>query len=309
MNEWDERSIKEIVSKRGFILLSQYLKNGNTRRIYIEDKSGYRYDIRLQHFIERPNAKWNITDPRRPEISLYNISRWLEINNKNIALSENNNYLGNSNEMEFYCLEPDCGLKFYTRWVTLYVGKGGCSYCSGRKLSNKNRLSVLYPEIAKEWDYQSNDDTPEDVSFGLGENRWWICQNGHGKYSASIKNRTKNKSGCPKCSFSKGEKEILGFLVKWKIETIIQKRFSNCANILELPFDFYLPDYNLCIEYHGKQHYESVDFFGGEKQLKIQKKHDKIKEKYCKDNNIHLLIIPYWEFDNIEKILEETLFQ
>lgn len=37
-------------------------------------------------------------------------------------------------------------------------------------------------------------------------------------------------------------------------------------------------------------------------------KRDKIKKKYCKENNVELLVIPYWEFHNIEKILEQTLF-
>ena len=33
----------------------------------------------------------------------------------------------------------------------------------------------------------------------------------------------------------------------------------------------------------------------------------KIKEEYCKSNNIYLLVIPYWDFDFINDILDETL--
>jgi hypothetical protein len=41
--------------------------------------------------------------------------------------------------------------------------------------------------------------------------------------------------------------------------------------------------------------------------LKIQQEHDKRKKKYAKDNKIDLLEIWYWEFDNIESILDNVL--
>lgn len=64
---------------------------------------------------------------------------------------------------------------------------------------------------------------------------------------------------------------------------------------MTLPFDFYLPDYNLCIEFNGIQHYRAVEYFGGVKKFKAQQKNDKIKKKYCDDNNISLIIIRYNE--------------
>jgi hypothetical protein len=50
-----------------------------------------------------------------------------------------------------------------------------------------------------------------------------------------------------------------------------------------------------------------VKHFGGEKALKQNKIRDEIKNTYCKDNNIHLVRIPYWDFNNIENILKEKL--
>lgn len=70
-----------------------------------------------------------------------------------------------------------------------------------------------------------------------------------------------------------------------------------------MPFDFYLLKYNLCVEYQGKQHYETVEFFGGEKEFEIRQKHDKIKRNFCKKNKIVLLEIKY--SDNIESKLNE----
>ena len=71
-------------------------------------------------------------------------------------------------------------------------------------------------------------------------------------------------------------------------------------------------DYNTCIEYNGEQHYIPVDFAGkgkewAENKLKNTQNVDNIKSRYCKDNNIKLIIIPYFEFDNIEKILKKEL--
>lgn len=102
-------------------------------------------------------------------------------------------------------------------------------------------------------------------------------------------------SGCPKCNDSKGEKTISNYLNNKKIKYIKQKTFKNCKYILPLKFDFYLPEYNVCIEYDGEQHFFVKNIWGGEKEFKLIKKRDKIKNEYCKNNNIHFLRIKYNE--------------
>ena len=69
-----------------------------------------------------------------------------------------------------------------------------------------------------------------------------------------------------------------------------------------LPFDFYLKNLNICIEFNGKQHYEPIEYFGGINSLKSQIKRDLIKREYCYNNNIHLIIIKY--DDDIYDILD-----
>lgn len=81
----------------------------------------------------------------------------------------------------------------------------------------------------------------------------------------------------------------------------IKKTFDGCENINKLYFDFYLPEYNTCIEYDGLQHFKSIEHFGGKKGLKETQKRDKIKDEYCKNNNIRLLRIKYNE--KVSKIL------
>ena len=70
-----------------------------------------------------------------------------------------------------------------------------------------------------------------------------------------------------------------------------------------------MPKFNVLIEYNGIQHYEPVEYFGGERQFKIQQEHDKRKRKYAEDNKINLIEISYLDIDNIEIILESQLFK
>jgi hypothetical protein len=106
--------------------------------------------------------------------------------------------------------------------------------------------------------------------------------------------------GCLVCNESHGERNISQWLDDNHIEYIQQYRFEDCRDKYSLPFDFYLPQYNICIEYNGRQHYESVDFFGGEDAFKIRQQHDNIKKNYCQNNGINLLCISYQQDINEE---------
>ena len=104
-----------------------------------------------------------------------------------------------------------------------------------------------------------------------------------------------------------GEKLIKNFLDTNFITYEREKRFDDCKNKNPLPFDFYLPDYNLCIEYDGELHFKSPEIFGGLERLKSTKKNDRIKNKWCKDNNIRLLRINYLKKNKINRILNERI--
>lgn len=101
------------------------------------------------------------------------------------------------------------------------------------------------------------------------------------------------KRGCPVCRESHGERRIREYLIENQISFEAQKKFSDCKDRLPLPFDFYLNDYNLVIEYDGEQHFKPVEFFGGKKSYELRHKHDLIKDDYCKQKGISILRIPY----------------
>lgn len=80
---------------------------------------------------------------------------------------------------------------------------------------------------------------------------------------------------------------------------------SNSGNSLR--YDFYLPDHNLLIEYDGKQHDKWIEGWITEENFVKQQYHDKLKNKYAKNNNIKLIRIKEKDFDNIEEILENII--
>ena len=75
---------------------------------------------------------------------------------------------------------------------------------------------------------------------------------------------------------------------------------------LPLSYDFYLIDYNLLIEYQGEFHDHTASIQTDE-AYEIQVKHDELKRNYAMEHNINLLEIWYYDFDNIERILEDHL--
>ena len=114
---------------------------------------------------------------------------------------------------------------------------------------------------------------------------------------------------CPECYplESLGEKNIENYLISNNINFEKQKRFKECKNIRTLPFDFYLPKYNILIEFDGEQHFKPINHLGGEKHYKNTIRNDEIKNKFCKSNNIQLLRIPYYNINNIDIIISDFL--
>lgn len=110
---------------------------------------------------------------------------------------------------------------------------------------------------------------------------------------------------------SKGEKKIVDFLHEYEINFIKEKEFNGLIGLGGDPlrYDFYLPNFNLLIEFHGRQHKEFTPFFHRTKRdFKRQKTHDKMKMKYAYDNDIDILIIWYYSYEDIEYILYQHLF-
>ena len=133
----------------------------------------------------------------------------------------------------------------------------------------------------------------------------------HGDFPQSPSNHL-NGMGCPICKESKGEKQVSIVLDEMNIEYIRNHRFIDCSFTLggkkckKYPFDFYLPNKNVCIEYDGAQHFNSYDRFGGDEKLLTQKQNDKLKNEYCKKMGVKLIRIGYLDMGDIRNQIEKS---
>lgn len=128
-----------------------------------------------------------------------------------------------------------------------------------------------------------------------------ICKCDCGNITKVRPNRLLNKEtiSCG-CINSIGEYKIAKILSKNNIRFLKEYKFNDCINPetnKKLRFDFYLPDYNCCIEYDGEQHFKEKECFGGKESFISLQKRDKIKNDFCKEKNIKLFRIPYTDID------------
>jgi very-short-patch-repair endonuclease len=112
----------------------------------------------------------------------------------------------------------------------------------------------------------------------------------HGDFS-QVPSYHLSGSGCQRCYESKGEKFVSKILDNLGIEYKRGYEFMDCVGICKkLPFDFYIPEMNTCIEYDGKQHFEPIY---GEDNLKAIQSSDRKKDIYCESKGIKLIRIKY----------------
>lgn len=106
-------------------------------------------------------------------------------------------------------------------WVTTVSSRNsgrGCPYCYGRFASETNNLATLYPDILVEWNAELNKGlNATDFTPHVGKKVWWKCSKGH-LWQTTIFNRTKNKSGCPKCAQIKSRKYTIEYFKEYAIQ-------------------------------------------------------------------------------------------
>ena len=134
----------------------------------------------------------------------------------------------------------------------------------------------------------------------------WLCKCDCGGEKLVTTNELTrhNVSSCDECRLnSNGEYRIKELLINLEIPYICQYKFSDCKDTFSLPFDFYLPNLNICIEYDGISHYEANSYGSWRTEASVEKtqKHDIIKNNYCKEHDIKLIRIPYWDYDKLNE--------
>ena len=179
----------------------------------------------------------------------------------------------------------------------------GCYYCGIEKVVKHNTLSQ--EEFIKKA-YEANPDVEVVSKYTGYHNKITLrCKKCLYEWTTTAGSFLATGTKCRKCSYTyKGEDQVIDALNNFGLSFIHQYKFEDCKDKKQLPFDFYVEKYNLCIEFDGIQHYEPR--FGEDNFIKT-KEHDKIKDEYCDNNNIHLLRIPYWESSHIPEIIENKI--
>ena len=184
----------------------------------------------------------------------------------------------------------------------------GCPKCAGNAVKTPEEFEIELAEYAPFFELLS----PYERAIKKVHVRCRDC----GCEDWITPNKLKAGQGCKYCKESSGEKRIRYFLQENNIEFESQKRFEDLigSGNGHLSYDYYLPHHNLLVEFQGVQHEAPTKFhtstdFESEIAFKKQQEHDEIKRQYAKDNNIELLEIWYYDFDNIETILQNKLVE
>jgi hypothetical protein len=178
----------------------------------------------------------------------------------------------------------------------------GCPMCSSKGLMS-NETFIKRAFIAHNGKYLYT----KTIYTGIYNPITITCLE-HGDFVKIAKDHLIKKSGCPRCSGSKGELLIKYLLEKNKIKYIQEYKLP----IYKFRYDFYLPYENLFIEFHGEQHYEFIDFFHKtQEKYQLRKEQDETKLQLAKEYRIPVVIFNYKHMKldqtEFEKVLLSTI--
>ncbi|USL89460.1 homing endonuclease [Bacillus phage vB_BceH_LY2] len=163
-----------------------------------------------------------------------------------------------------------------------------------------------------EWLRQVNDLTGYDYEFleeYKGDSIKLRYKHVCGGVHSVTPNNFINGTRCTICKESIGEANVRLYLERKGINFKTQHSFEGLVSTKKLSYDFFLPDMDILIEFQGVQHYEPVEFFGGQTSFDKQVAHDKLKRDFAKDNHYLLIEIKYTNdtIDKITNLLDNTM--
>lgn len=190
-----------------------------------------------------------------------------------------------NNKMKIPCKCITCEHEWNPTIISLIHHKYGCPRCSGKYSPTpeeaKQKIESTNPNITVlECDYKN-----------IYSKIKCQCNTCSHVWSARYNNLFSSNTGCPICFTNKMSRNMREFLTKSGIDFIQEYRFPDCKHIRTLPFDFYLPKLNTCIEIQGGQHFFPVKHWGGKETFNKTTTRDKIKKDYCDSNGIKLIYV------------------
>lgn len=302
--------VKELFESRGYELLETEYINNRTKMAYIcneHKEEGVQY-ITYDNLRSGKGCKYcaieRRVDAQRLDFEI--IKKAFE----NVGLeliSSPEDYKNKRSKLKYRCLKHSNIIQ-ETTYDSIRQGHG-CYLCGNESVAKKQTYD--YEFVKQEFDKRGYELLSKEY-VSCKEYLEYRCSNHPDHIQRITFDAFYRGQGCRFCRESKGEKAIDSYLQNHNIRYIREYRFNDCKYKRTLPFDFYIEDVNIAIEFDGEQHYTPLSFGSKEKQeatdrLKEIQIRDAIKTKYCIDNNIKLIRIPYWDIDNIEVILDKEL--
>lgn len=282
-----KQQIKEL--DNSFILLSEDYKGIHSKLLFKHLKCNNTFEMTLLSFKNGYRCPYCSGKHKYTTEEFQNKLNELT-NNKYKMLSE---YKSTFKKIKLQCL--DCNNTFEMRPNNLINGQG-CPYCSG-----KHRYTV--EEIKEIFNKDKHYEIINIDNYKNYKSKFKVKHLDCNRiFETNLDTWINQKSRCPECSISIGENLVYEWLENNNFEFIHNHPFKDCKDKRVLPFDFYLPKENICIEFDGPQHHEETFY---SKDLEDRIKKDNIKTEYCKKNNIKLIRIN--KIKDIEIILTEEL--
>ena len=285
--------VKDYIEKFGYELLSKEYIDNQTK-LLVRCPCGHEYEVRYASFQQGRRCKTCRDNKYRT--SYEDVKNFIESIGYELLSDE---YKNENKKIKVRCNK---GHEYETRLSSLKEGCR-CKKCITHEIAKNKKHSYEYiKNYIEDFGYEllSSEYDCDSEKIILK------CPKGH-IYNTATFASFRQGNRCPICRESRGEKEVKRTLDKLNVKYEQQYKFEDCKIKLCLPFDFYLFDYNILIEYDGQQHFEIVDFYGGLDKFIDTKIRDTIKNEYCRKNNIRLVRIPYWDFNEIEMILIKEL--
>lgn len=201
-------------------------------------------------------------------------------------------YAGTHSKQKFRCKD---GHIWETQVKNILKGTW-CGICAGYI----NREEVNFIEVLQEKAKQLGGKCLSEKYINSNEKYKWSCENGHTFLKRWLD--VKNNSWCPNCNNNVKEE-----MCRFVFEQLTNKKFPKQpvnSVIKDLELDGYCKELNLAFEYNGEQHYKEVFKWMTRCSLKEIQKRDRRKKKECKKIGINLIIIPYRNAKNKDKIFE-----
>ena len=217
-----------------------------------------------------------------------------------------------SNGQMMWVCKCECGKEVTVKSQSLREGKTKSCGCLQKEIASKlgsstmidltnkrfGKLTALYPTEKREHQCVV-----------------WHCQCDCGEFKDVSSDHLQRGlvSSCGCLGRSLGEETIKQILDKNNIIYKTQVTFKDCINPKTntlLKFDFYIDDKYL-IEFDGQQHYNTTGGWNNNEHFEQVQFRDDIKNKWCKQNNIPLIRIPYWHLKELslnDLLLESTSF-